>query len=87
MGTLRVAELWEKEAWSGAGHRLGRIEAVAMGRDRVPSRVGVRLDGRGRGLAFYGLTGARLDGDRVILVLSVEPSLEVLSGGGSRGAG
>jgi hypothetical protein len=81
MDRLGIAELWEKDACTGSGRHLGRIEAVGMGRDRVPRQVGARFEDGGRQLTFYALTGARVEGGRV--VLAVEPSLEVLPVGAS----
>jgi hypothetical protein len=79
METPTAEDLWEKEACDESGRRLGRIEAVGMRRDRVPQRVGVRVDGGGPALRFFTLIGARLDGSTVVLVTA--PSLEVLPGG------
>jgi hypothetical protein len=62
MVPLAIDHLWEREAYDETGRYLGRIEAVGMGRDRVPRRVGVR-SGRARVLHFFMLTGARLDGE------------------------
>ena len=78
MDPLTIDEIWEREAYAGTGEHMGRIEAVGMGRDRVPRRVGVRSSG-GRPLRFFALAGARLDDGRVILAL-MDPSLWVLSG-------
>jgi hypothetical protein len=64
--TLRVEDLFEKVAFAESGRRLGRIEAVGMGRDRVPRRVGVRL-GEGPELRFFALAGARLDNGHVVI--------------------
>jgi hypothetical protein len=79
MVPLAIDDLWEREAYDETGRHLGRIEAVGMGRDRVPRRVGVR-SGRARVLHFFMLTGARLDGERLVIA-PVEPSLLVLPGG------
>jgi hypothetical protein len=79
MDAPTVEDLWEREAFSESGERLGRIEAVGMGRGRVPRRVGVRSEAGGPALRFFSLTGARLDGARVVLV-TLRP-LEVLPGG------
>jgi hypothetical protein len=79
MGAFTVADLWKREAYTESGWRLGRIEAVGMGRDRVPRRVGVQADGGGPRLTFFSLTGARLDGERVILAAA--RSVVVLPGG------
>jgi hypothetical protein len=57
----------EVEAFDGEGRYLGVIEAIGMGRDRVPRRVGVRSGPNGSPLRFFPFTGARLDGSRVIL--------------------
>jgi hypothetical protein len=64
--TIRVEDLFEKEAFAETGRRLGRIEAVGMGRDRVARRVGVRL-GEGPQLRFFALAGARLDDGHVVV--------------------
>jgi hypothetical protein len=77
--TPRVEDLWEKQAYGESGQRLGRIEAVGMGRDRVPRRVGVRSDDGGPALTFYALAGATIAGDRV--VIATDRSLRVLSRG------
>jgi hypothetical protein len=79
MGTFSVADLWRREAFTDGGRRLGRVEAVAMGRHGVLRGVGVRSDGRGRALRFHRLSGARLEDERLVLVIDSEPSLEVLS--------
>jgi hypothetical protein len=73
-----VEDLWEKDAYAQSGERLGRIEAVGMGRYRVPRRVGVRARDDRRRLRFYELTGASISGDRV--VLASERPLRVLRG-------
>jgi len=79
MDALTHTDLWGREAFSESGRCVGVIEAVGSGRDGIPRRVGVRAEGGGRALTFFSLTGARLDGDRVIL--AAEPSLTVLPGG------
>ena len=78
VGTPRVQDLWEKEAYAESGERLGRIEAVGMGRDRVPRRVGVCAPDGERALRFYTLTGADISRDRV--VVAVRQPLRVLRG-------
>jgi hypothetical protein len=78
MDTPAADELWDREAYDGAGERLGRIEAVGMGRDRVPRRVGVRSGRAGR-LRFFTLVGARIVDGRVVIELR-EPSLRALPG-------
>jgi hypothetical protein len=73
-----IGDLWEREAYLESGQRLGRIEAVGMGRNRVPRTVGVRVDSRHR-LRFFPLTEARVADGRVFL--AAPPSLQVVSGG------
>ncbi len=81
MVTLGVGDLWGREAYRPSGEYLGRIEAVGMGRDRVPRRVGVRSHRDDSALTFFRLAGASLEGDR--LTLDTGPKLEVVQGGGS----
>jgi hypothetical protein len=64
---LRPQEVWAKSAYSSDGAYLGKVEAVgyrhgALLRVGVPARASQR-----RGLKFYGVDGARLDGDRLII--------------------
>jgi hypothetical protein len=66
---LSVGGLCDQEAFDGAGNFLGVVEAVGMGRDRVPRRVGVRSRLDGSPLTFYTLVGARVDGCRVVLAV------------------
>jgi hypothetical protein len=73
MKVLAFEDLWEKEAYDGMGHRLGLIEAVGMGRDRVPRRVGVRNGAEGSPLRFFALNGAALKGGCVVLEVSGQP--------------
>ena len=80
MDVLAFEDLWEREACDGTGHRLGLIEAVGMGRDRVPRRVGVRTGADGPPLRFFTLDGAALDAGRVVLVVS-GPTLRLLDPG------
>lgn len=79
MDGLSVDDLWEKDAYNESGERLGRIEAVALGRDRVPVRVGVRSDGGASTLKYFSVAGARLFGGRV--VIATAPPLDVVAGG------
>ena len=79
MDAFRIDDLWEREAYTDSGQHLGRIEAVGMGRDRVPRRVGLHCEGDGSMLRFFRLAGARVAGGRVIL--AAKPSLDVLPGG------
>jgi hypothetical protein len=65
---LRVDDVWDKEAYSETGQRLGRIEAVGIGPDRTARRVGIRTDEARNELLFFPLGQARLAGDRVIIV-------------------
>jgi hypothetical protein len=69
MDVLALEDLWGREAYDGTGQRLGLIEAVAMGRDRVPRRVGVRIGAAGPPLRFFALDGATLEAGRVVLVV------------------
>ncbi len=77
-GSFAIEDLWDREAYAATGEHLGRIEAISMGRDRLPRRVGVR-SGRDRKLQFFALTGASLRGRRVVLELR-DPMPQVLSG-------
>jgi hypothetical protein len=69
MDLVSAAGLCDKEAFDGEGHYLGPVEAVGMGRDRVPRRVGVRSGMPGSPLRFFTLSGARFDGRRINLAL------------------
>jgi hypothetical protein len=82
MDVFAFEDLWEREAYDGTGHRLGLIEAVGMGRDRVPRRVGVRSGTDGPRLRFFALDGAMLDGGRVILSVPDPPVLVLPEGPG-----
>jgi hypothetical protein len=66
MEDLQTQDLWKKEAYDSGGRYLGPIEAVALGRDRIPHRVGVQVNGR-TPIRFFSLEGAQVDGKRVIL--------------------
>ena len=44
-----------------------------MGRDRTPTRVGVRLNELGAELSFFTLAGARLSGEQVIIGAGTAP--------------
>jgi hypothetical protein len=81
MDALRTEDLWERGAYDATGRYLGSIEAVGMGRDRIPHRVGVRARG-GNAIKFFPLEGARVDGTRVLLTApeASDLSLRVLSG-------
>ena len=79
MGTPRVEDLWERDAYDEFGRLLGRIEAVGMSRDRVPRRVGIRRDDNASALMFYSLTGATIADARVVVI--TDRSLRVLPGG------
>lgn len=80
MDVLKFEDLWEKEAYDATGQLLGLIEAVGIGRDRVPRRVGVRAADGETPLRFFSLAGARLDGSHVVLGADggVSPSLRLL---------
>jgi hypothetical protein len=82
MDALQTRDLWRKRAYDSRGQYLGSIEAVAMGRDRVARRVGIRLRG-GRSLTFFSLEGAQLEAGRVRLLTRAKDSgrLRILSGG------
>ncbi|MBO0701550.1 MAG: hypothetical protein J2P38_01360 [Candidatus Dormibacteraeota bacterium] len=67
MSVLRPDELWGRDVYDASGRRLGRIEAIGMGRDRLPRRVAVRLDEARVQLTFFSLAGARVTGDRVVI--------------------
>jgi hypothetical protein len=64
--TLSAEDLWDREVYSETGQRLGRVEAVGMGRDRVPRRIGVGSNGGSQALRFFRLTEIRLSAGRVI---------------------
>lgn len=66
MSTFAIEDLWDREAYTATGQHLGRIEAVGMGRDRQPRRVGIR-SGRERRLRFFALEGASVYDGRVVL--------------------
>jgi hypothetical protein len=82
MDAWQTRDLWRKRAYDSRGQYLGSIEAVAMGRDQVPRRVGIRLSG-GRSLTFFSLEGAHLEAGRVRLITRATDSgrLRMLSGG------
>lgn len=67
MSAFKAENLLGKDAYRASGERLGRIEAIGMGRDRTPRRVGVRLNEPAGELSFFTLAGARLSGDQVII--------------------
>jgi hypothetical protein len=82
MDAPRTPDVWNKAAYDTAGRFLGSIEAVAIGRDRIPRRVGVRAPG-GYRIRFFSLEGAEVRGRRVILI-APEPGdlrLRVVSDG------
>jgi hypothetical protein len=64
-----VVGLCDKEAFDSAGRYLGVVEAVGMGRDRVPRRVGVRSGLGGPPPTFFSLAGATFEGNRVVLAV------------------
>lgn len=74
MSAFRAESLLGKEAYKPSGERLGRIEAIGMGRDRTPTRVGVRLNELGAELSFFTLAGARLSGDQLIIGPGTAPA-------------
>jgi hypothetical protein len=64
---LRPEEAWAKSAYRADGTYLGKVEAIGYRRGAL-LRVGVPAkDSQRRGLKFYGVDGARLDGERLIL--------------------
>lgn len=64
---LRPEEVWAKSAFSPDGTYLGKVEAIGYRRGAL-LRVGVPAkDSQRRGLKFYSVDGARLDGERLIL--------------------
>jgi hypothetical protein len=77
VANLRVEHLWRKEVFRESGEHVGRIEAVGIGRDGSPRRVGVRWKAGGRALAFFHVARVRLDGSRVLL--ADDPPLTILS--------
>lgn len=74
-----IDRLMGKEAYDGSGHRIGLIEAVGMGRDRVPRRIGVRLSADGPALKFFTLAGARPQDGGVVLRMA-DSNLRVPAG-------
>jgi hypothetical protein len=82
MDAPRTPDVWNKAAYDSSGRFLGSIEAVGMGRDRIPRRVGVRAPG-GNGITFFSLEGAEVLGKRVILTdrEASDRSLRVVPGG------
>ncbi len=75
MDVLSATGLYEKEAFDSGGHYLGLVEAVGMGRDRLPRRVGVCSGMHGSPLRFFTLSGARFEDQRIVLaVRSLAPS-------------
>ena len=79
MEALKAADLWGKEVYSAGGQGLGKVEAIGMGRDRVPNRIGVRPDEHGPQLTFFALAGAKLVDGRVILAAG--ESRQIVPGG------
>ncbi|MBO0683101.1 MAG: hypothetical protein J2P45_08105 [Candidatus Dormibacteraeota bacterium] len=75
MEAVKPADLWGKEVYSQGGERLGKVEAIGMGRDRVPRRVGVRPDEHAPQLTFFALAGAKLADGRVILDAAGSPQI------------
>jgi hypothetical protein len=64
---LRIADVWAKQAYGLGGKYLGVVEAVGFRRGTV-RRIGVPMrDSDRRGLEFFSVEGARLDGERLIL--------------------
>jgi hypothetical protein len=64
---LRVEDVWAKKAYDPEGNYLGMVEAVGH-RRKLVRRVGVPVrDSQRRGLKFFSVDGARLDGQRLIL--------------------
>ncbi|HXC77726.1 MAG TPA: hypothetical protein VNU19_11795 [Candidatus Acidoferrum sp.] len=67
---LRIQDVWAKQAYSVAGTYLGVVEAVGF-RHGTVHRVGVPMrNSDRRGLVFFSVEGARLDGDRLILAVA-----------------
>jgi hypothetical protein len=64
---FRPEAVWAKSAYGPDGTYLGKVEAVGYRRGTL-LRVGVPAkDSQRRGLKFYSVDGARLDGERLIL--------------------
>lgn len=63
---LRIEDVWAQQAYGLAGKYLGIVEAVGFRRGTV-RRIGPMRDSDPRGLEFFSVEGARLDGERLIL--------------------
>lgn len=64
---FRPEDVWAKSAYGPSGSYLGKVEAVGYRRGTL-LRVGVPAkDSHRRGLKFYSVDGARLDGEQLIL--------------------
>ena len=64
---LRPEDVWAKGAYGADGTYLGKVEALGY-RHRALVRVGVPAKGSlRRGLKFYSVEDARIEGERLIL--------------------
>jgi hypothetical protein len=64
---LQPGEVWAKSAYGPDGSFLGKVEALGYRHGKL-IRIGVPAQhSERRGLKFFSVDGARLDGERLIL--------------------